>query len=171
MTDLVLGIHLGHDATASLIDGNQIVSSIAEERLSRRKYHVGFPHRAVDRVLAEADVKADDVAAVGLSTRRSLHPHHPDHADATFALDPVQRTERSLFGTATRVAANKARNLLVADADLDQKAIDFSLDRTSQHLRSIGFTTDVVTAFSHHHCPRGQRLLPVRGRPGHGLHA
>lgn len=159
MSGLVLGIHLGHDATATLIDGNRIVASIAEERLSRRKYHVGFPHRAVDRVLVEADVKPGDVAAVGLSTRRSLHPHHPEQAEATFALDPP-RSADSFLGAAVRVATNRARELLVADEAADQQAIDFSRDRTADHLRSIGFTTAEIVAFSHHHAHAASAYFP-----------
>ncbi|MEY2448337.1 MAG: carbamoyltransferase [Acidimicrobiaceae bacterium] len=151
MTDLVLGLHLGHDATATLIDGNRIVCAIAEERLSRRKFHVGFPHRAVERALAEANVKPVDVAAVGLSTRRSMHPHHPEHVSAIFAVEASETPERSLFGTVNRIATTKARSLLVADEALDQRAISFSRDRTAEHLRNIGFTTDTILGFSHHH--------------------
>jgi carbamoyltransferase len=160
MTDLVLGIHLGHDATATLIDGNRIVAAIAEERLSRRKFHVGFPHRAVERVLAEANAKPVDVAAIGLSTRRSMHPHHPDHVSAIFAVEASETAERSLFGTVNRIATTKARSLLVADDALDERAISFSRTRTGEHLRDIGFTTDTVVAFSHHHAHAASAYYP-----------
>jgi carbamoyltransferase len=161
MTDLVLGIHLGHDATATLIDGNRIVGAIAEERLSRRKYHVGFPHRAVERVLAEANAKPVDVAAVGLSTRRSMHPHHPEHVSAIFAVEASETAERSLFGAVNRIAASKARSLLVADEALDRRAISFSRDRTGEHLRAIGFTTDTIIAFAHHHAHAASAYYPA----------
>src|SRR4029079_12128222 len=105
----------------------------------------------VDRVLAEVNAKPVDVAAIGLSTRRSLHPHHPEHVSAVSAVEATETPERSLFGSVAKIATNKARGLLVADDALDERAISFSLDRTAEHLRGLGFTTDSILAFAHHH--------------------
>lgn len=47
MADYILGIHFGHDATAVLMKDGKIIEAMSEERLSRQKKHVGFPHLAV----------------------------------------------------------------------------------------------------------------------------
>ncbi len=49
----VLGLHIGHDATASLVIDGEIVAAIGEERLSRTKQHYGFPFKAVRQVLGQ----------------------------------------------------------------------------------------------------------------------
>jgi carbamoyltransferase len=44
MAEHILGIHFGHDATVTLMKDGQIIESMSEERLSRIKKYVGFPH-------------------------------------------------------------------------------------------------------------------------------
>ncbi len=50
MSEYILGIHFGHDATAVLMKDGAIVEAMSEERLSRQKKHVGYPHLAVDYI-------------------------------------------------------------------------------------------------------------------------
>lgn len=50
MSEYILGIHFGHDATAVLMKDGVIVEAMSEERLSRQKKHVGYPHLAVDYI-------------------------------------------------------------------------------------------------------------------------
>lgn len=65
---IVLGIHDGHNASAALtIDGN-LVSAVAEERLSRKKHHYGFPALAINAVLKEADISLSDIDRIAMST-------------------------------------------------------------------------------------------------------
>lgn len=47
MPEVVLGIHYGHDATAVLLLDGEIIEAMSEERLSRQKKHIGYPHLAV----------------------------------------------------------------------------------------------------------------------------
>ena len=48
----VLGISpLDKDATASLVVDGKVVFAAAEERFSRKKFHPGFPHAAVEAAL------------------------------------------------------------------------------------------------------------------------
>lgn len=47
MSEYILGIHFGHDATAVLMKDGAVVEAMSEERLSRQKKHVGYPHLAV----------------------------------------------------------------------------------------------------------------------------
>ena len=44
MNEYILGIHFGHDATAVLMKDGEIIEAMSEERLSRQKKYVGFPH-------------------------------------------------------------------------------------------------------------------------------
>ncbi|MFP4001541.1 MAG: carbamoyltransferase C-terminal domain-containing protein [Thermoplasmata archaeon] len=63
---MILGIHDGHDAGAALIDGNRIIA-VNEERLSREKYHRGFPELSVKKVLEISDKSRDDIEKIAVA--------------------------------------------------------------------------------------------------------
>ena len=46
----ILGIHYGHDATVCLMIDGKIVEAMSEERCSRQKKHMGFPHLALSYI-------------------------------------------------------------------------------------------------------------------------
>lgn len=48
---LILGIHLGHNSTVALIENNNIISILSEERLTRRKNYSGFPFKALEKTI------------------------------------------------------------------------------------------------------------------------
>ena len=57
MKVVILGIHDGHNASASLLVDGKLICSIAEERLSRQKNHYGFPSKAVECVLKSSGIE------------------------------------------------------------------------------------------------------------------
>ncbi len=62
---IVLGISpLDKDATVSLLIDGRVVAAVAEERLSRKKMHAGFPYQALEMVLSMAGVTAAEVDCV-----------------------------------------------------------------------------------------------------------
>lgn len=61
-SQIILGINCAHDASACLMIDGQIQVAIPEERLSRIKYHEGFPHQAIDYCLHAVGIK--DINAV-----------------------------------------------------------------------------------------------------------
>ncbi len=52
---------IDNDASIALFDDDRLLSAISEERLSRRKLHAGFPHRAIDEALRRAGLTVADV--------------------------------------------------------------------------------------------------------------
>ena len=58
---VILGIHDGHNASASLIVDGELVCALGEERLSRDKHQYGFSSRAINAVLDSANIKINDV--------------------------------------------------------------------------------------------------------------
>ncbi|MDK2790160.1 MAG: carbamoyltransferase [Methanothermococcus sp.] len=48
---MILGIHDGHNASASLIDSNGIKYAISEERFTRKKNQRGFPKNSIEYIL------------------------------------------------------------------------------------------------------------------------
>lgn len=66
---IVLGIHIGHDRAAALIQNSNVVGSIAQERLDRIKHSrsIGLPFDAIDALLKYHHIEIEDVSCVGLS--------------------------------------------------------------------------------------------------------
>ena len=54
---IILGIHDGHNASASLIINGELKCSIAEERLSRQKNHYGYPELAIECILKQSGIE------------------------------------------------------------------------------------------------------------------
>lgn len=50
-----------HDSAAALIVDGQIVAAAQEERFTRKKHDAGFPHKAIEYVLAEGGIGIEDV--------------------------------------------------------------------------------------------------------------
>jgi carbamoyltransferase len=64
----ILGIWDGHDSGAALLAGGKVRFAVNEERLSRRKLEIVFPHRAIDMCLAAASLRPDQVDLVAATT-------------------------------------------------------------------------------------------------------
>ena len=58
---IVLGIHDGHNASATILKDGKILSSIQEERLTRKKNEVGFPIKAIQESLKITNIKKKDI--------------------------------------------------------------------------------------------------------------
>lgn len=65
----VLGIHVGHDRGAALIQNGNVLGNIAQERLDRIKHSrsIELPFDAINALLNYHHIKIEDVACVGLS--------------------------------------------------------------------------------------------------------
>ena len=53
----ILGISIGHDSGAAVVIDGNLVAAINEERLSRKKLHIGFPTQSIDKVLEISNLK------------------------------------------------------------------------------------------------------------------
>ena len=57
MSEYILGIHFGHDSTATLMKDGEVIEAMQEERLSRIKKYVGFPHMSVDYIKKKYNIE------------------------------------------------------------------------------------------------------------------
>jgi len=64
----ILGIWDGHDAGAALIEGNEILFAVNEERFSRRKLEIAFPVRSILACLEGCGTPVDEISHVSVST-------------------------------------------------------------------------------------------------------
>ncbi len=60
----ILGINPGHDATAVLLKEERVIASVAEERITRVKYHFGFPYESIKECLRIGGIGPSEVDIV-----------------------------------------------------------------------------------------------------------
>ena len=65
--EFILGINDGHSAAASLMKNGRIITSISEERFTRKKNQFGFPSESVKYSLDFADISGSDLDLVVIS--------------------------------------------------------------------------------------------------------
>ena len=64
----ILGIWDGHDSGAALIEGNEILFAVNEERLTRRKLEIRFPAKSIQACLDFAGLSAREINEIAVST-------------------------------------------------------------------------------------------------------
>lgn len=70
-SEYILGIQIGHDASAAVIDYNgRILAAIGEERLSRKKNHFGVPIESVRECLKICNIRNNEIDKVALAVSR-----------------------------------------------------------------------------------------------------
>jgi carbamoyltransferase len=75
MPEYVLGLHIGHDASAALLRDGELVYAEEEERLAKHKNYFGFPTMGIANALAFCGIRARDVksVAVGWEANRLMN--------------------------------------------------------------------------------------------------
>lgn len=63
----ILGINDGHSATAALMRDGRVITSVSEERFTKKKNQFGFPARAVEYSLGYAGIKGSDLDLIVIS--------------------------------------------------------------------------------------------------------
>ena len=69
---MYLGLHLGHDASASLFNERGLVQSVIQERHSRIRHDYGINIKTIDLLLESCQVKVTDIQAVGISSTQQM---------------------------------------------------------------------------------------------------
>ena len=57
----ILGLNIGHNATACLVKDGEIKRCVSEERFSRIKNHCGVPFQSIEWILKEEKISISDL--------------------------------------------------------------------------------------------------------------
>jgi len=68
---IILGVHVGHDSGASLIQNGKILAAISEERIRNLKHYSGTPTKSILEVLNIAKVSPSQVTTVAIAGLKS----------------------------------------------------------------------------------------------------
>lgn len=131
----ILGVQIGHDASAAIVRGGRIVAAAAEERFSRIKYHHGIPKRAIKACLNIAGLQAADVDEVAFAMSEIPTKYLDKHSRKSDALKNALTVLRSpaLSGLISRSRI---------EADLEMKWAEYRwYDHHFAHAASAYFTS------------------------------
>ena len=93
MSNISLGIHIGHDSGVSLVKDGVLVNSICQERLSRLKhdgYDLKFPKKALDYILSTNQIHEVDNIVYSVCTQ------HEYEEDFKTYLDYIDKVREAL---------------------------------------------------------------------------
>jgi carbamoyltransferase len=74
---IVLGLIDSKPSAAAILNDNQILAALAEERLCRMKMASGMPRQAILQVMADSGISADDIDSVAVAQRVSVFEPEP----------------------------------------------------------------------------------------------
>lgn len=145
----ILGIHDSHDAGAAVIEEENILAAVNEERLNRMKMCWGFPTQSIDYVMRLARLGPKDIDLVAVaSVRGTWVPKTVSHKEASQSMALSVHKTASFMGRVAGNFLNKQAWIPV------QRAIEMSMTMKRRksiraYIKSRGFECPVV--FVEHH--------------------
>ena len=149
---VVLGLHIGHDGTASLVVDGNIVAAVAEERLSRTKQHYGFPFKATRLVLDQAGIHPSDVDVVALGGADALefNPWHTTHLYNEGELGKIDFSNRVPLSVGRESCIGAVGVALRRIFGLKDSRSSIALTALARGLEACGLDVSKMRAFDHH---------------------
>lgn len=100
----VLGVHIGHDSTASLVMNGKIVADVAEERFTRVKHYAGLPVKSIEYCLRYAGLSITEIDMIAVPSKYPI-----PELNYLFGLSNGQAEKRSRAGQLLEVARRITR--------------------------------------------------------------
>lgn len=146
----VLGISLGVDSGVALVDGGRLRCALNEERLSRRKFHMGFPRLALGELLRITGVAPSSIDRVVFASTCYSQPVDVNH----YCIDRPTLVERVLEGMGNlglqRLALGTSTGIALYKA-LGAGLMHAALPAVRRELRHLGLVAP-VSFVDHHTC-------------------
>ena len=151
MSDLILALHVGHNASACIGDRSGLRFAIQEERLRGEKNYWGFPERAIDACLRAVGAAGKDVSTVAIGSNQVFSRYH----SRDDVIESYRRTE-TLTG---KLRQRVAMPLMVAlQPNYGKTGLAASLDKS-------GLSKAAVTHFDHHLAHAATAYYGLRATP------
>ena len=176
---IILGIHDGHNASASLLVDGKLVCALGEERLSKGKHHYGYPDMAIKTVLQTAGIKANDIDHIAVSTKTLPPAYFYTRRNSTFTIDDYWKEQKEYWypklfeGKDPSYMEIFAHRIDLENFPYDESLIANEKDHEGmwnarlKHLsETLGIDEDKVTGYDHHKCHAyyGYATCPYRGK-------
>ncbi|MBN2532530.1 MAG: hypothetical protein JXB88_06535 [Spirochaetales bacterium] len=145
----ILGIWDGHDSGITLLNDSNILFSINEERLSRRKLEIVFPEKSIEYALHYAGVKKEDIDVIAVSTSefaKTLWRMFPFLKESYYLL---RRRKKGYSGFNT---FKKSLKYKITELQFDPLSRGISKAIIKKKLKKMGFKNYKLLFYDHHLC-------------------
>lgn len=136
MSNFILGLHAGHNASACIGDESGLLLAIQEERLNGEKNYWGFPKLAVKACLDRAGIGPRDLKSIAYGGNQVLSRYH----SRDDVLKAYRRQESVLGRMRQRIAVPMMMVLKPT----------FGQDRLRTQLSENGLSDVALTHYDHH---------------------
>ncbi|HEX6210433.1 MAG TPA: carbamoyltransferase C-terminal domain-containing protein [Methylomirabilota bacterium] len=165
---IVLGISETHCATAAVLKDGAIVACASEERFTRLKNDAGYPRLAVDALLRELGLRAQQIDLVALAGRRAYARDWMNRVlhDADYARDYYEvRLQEPRAGLGKRARKLGARLGLTEPAQ--GKSLLPESERLGLVTGHLGLGAERILTLDHHTCHAASAYFgaPFTGAP------
>jgi len=147
MNEKILGIWDGHDAGAALVEDDQIIFAINEERLSHRKLDVGFPYRSIETILEQTGLSPNEIGTVSCSTAdfaKTLTRSVPTLKEEYYLIRRKKKRPGPLTAVKKKVKYKLTELPPTAPARMISKRI------LARELAGLGFSDPKIDMVDHH---------------------
>jgi carbamoyltransferase len=173
---IIIGLHMGHDASISVLRDGIPVFCLSEERLTREKMYYGFPFLALECALNNSSISPDQVDILALDTHELPGLLGPDEISRRFKRGKTKELLKHF------IKVKKVLSYILGPKKTEDQ---LKKEREAQailreNLKKYGFDPHRIRTYDHHQChvasafwpsPFGKALyLSVDGR-GDGLSA
>jgi carbamoyltransferase len=165
---IVLGVSETHCATAALLRDGAVIGCASEERFTRLKNDAGYPRLAIDALLRETGLRADQIDLVALAGRRAYSRawmnrvlHDADYAREYYGVrlsDPGGGLGRRARKLGARLGLSEPARGKLTLTESERRGL------VTEHLR-LG--AERVVALDHHTCHAAAAYFgsPFAGAP------
>ena len=94
---IVLGIHDGHNAGASLFKNGKLLSAISEEKISRKKNEYGFPEKSIKFILKHNKISKNQINKIAVSTKFLPPKYFLVKRNTTFSLQDYIKEQNDFW--------------------------------------------------------------------------
>ncbi len=147
----VLGMTLGHNATAALTKNGEIIATASEERFTRVKNVYGYPKKAIEYCLKEAKILSHQLNLVVLSSH--ITPPLTNTTEGIKESAPEDKENHNWFTTLSKVR-KQLKKIKALDTKLYNKTAPLlakTTDKKRKHLVSHLLNVDEKKIISSEH--------------------
>lgn len=157
----ILGLHIGHDATTAIIDmDGKVLSAMAEERITRIKFHMGFPYDGIEEVLKMAGIQKSDIAYVIGSTKRQLFSGTDEYNNLFTTKDKKVIRESDIFNDSNSPSLQRVVKLITQQfssigkdfSNFSKESEELTLNTLKELCKEVGLGAAEVFTYDHHLC-------------------
>lgn len=144
----ILGIHDGHNGTAALLKGPEIIGAISEERITRKKGQGGFPTNAIKNILDYNKIDPSEIDQVAVGS--IITPITQE--DMLNKTKRYYRLDRAIFSKASNIIPNKIKNSPIT-LDVYRRFFGKQKNRINhfrEELKKLGIT-QAIEIIEHHY--------------------